>query len=62
MTAAKAALAFAASLALAFPAFAGATEDLLKAAKEGAVSEVKAALEAGADPDARDEQGVTSLH
>lgn len=62
MTVAKAALAFAASLALALPAFAGATEDLLKAAKEGAVSEVEAALEARADPDGRDEQGVNSLH
>ena len=62
LTTVKAALAFAASLALALPAFAGATEDLLKAAKEGAVSEAKTALEAGANPNARDEDASTPLH
>ena len=46
----------------ALPVHADATGDLFEAAKGGTASEVKAALSAGADPDARTESGFTPLH
>lgn len=39
-----------------------ATDDLFKAARSGTACDVRAALSAGADPDARDEDGNTPLH
>ena len=56
------ALALAGALALAAPAYADATADLFAAAKGGTASEVRAALSAGADPGARDENNNTPLH
>ena len=47
---------------LALPVHADATDDLFEAAKDGTVFEVMAALSAGADPGARDEDGATPLH
>ena len=44
------------------PVHADATDDLFEAAKDGTVFEVMAALSAGADPGARDEDGATPLH
>ena len=44
------------------PVHADATDALFEAAAVGTASEVKAALSAGADPDARAEKGVTPLH
>ena len=51
--------------ALALPALsvhADATDDLFKAAKGGTALEVKGALAAGADVEARNEDGLTPLH
>ena len=54
---------FACALALpALPVHADATDALFEAAESGTASEVKAALAAGADPGARDEDGWTPLH
>ena len=44
------------------PVYADATDALFEAAESGTASEVKAALAAGADPGARDEDGWTPLH
>ena len=46
----------------ALPVHAAATGDLFEAARGGTVSEVKAALAAGADPGACEESGYTPLH
>ena len=46
----------------ALPVHADATHDLFMAAAVGTASEVKAALSAGADPSARDEDDNTPLH
>ena len=56
------ALALAGALALAAPASADATADLFAATKGGTASEVGAALSAGANPGARDENNNTPLH
>ena len=53
---------FVAFVFVALPAFADATGGLFDAAREGTEAEVKAALEAGADVNARDEGGRTALH
>ena len=74
MLAVRVGLAFILLLAAAAPAHADATDDLLAAAKGGTASEVKAAIAAGADLNARDDdvriiagvrtgdRGLTPLH
>lgn len=59
MLAVRAGLTFTLALAAAAPVFADAADDLLVAAKGGTASEVSAAIAAGADPAARDEDGKT---
>ena len=56
----RATLAFALALATAAPVFA--LDNLFAVAKGGTASEVSAAIAAGADPNARNEGGVTPLH
>ena len=46
----------------ALPVHADAKHDLFEAAIRGTVADVKAALAAGADPGAREEDGFTALH
>ena len=62
MLAIRAALTFALALAAAAPVYADVTDDLFMAARGGTASDVRAAVSAGADPDARDEDGLTPLH
>ena len=62
MLAIRAALTFALALAAAAPVYADPTDDLSMAARGGTASDVGAAVSAGADPDARTEDGSTPLH
>ena len=58
MSAIRTALTFVLAPVASVHARAEAVDDLFKAARPGTASEAKAALSAGADPDARDEGGA----
>lgn len=62
MRAVGAALAFALAVAAPAVVFADAAGALFEAARSGVASEVRAALRAGANPNARDRDGSTPLH